>query len=70
MKIKAITMKSPGSDSDQDTLETHLKEIRLKTGIEEQEGQEIEKKKKREEMPGHDKAKGGRSCWWKGVLED
>lgn len=55
-------MKSPGSDSDQDTLETHLKEIRLKTGIEEQEGQEIEKKKKREEMPGHDKAKGGRSC--------
>lgn len=51
MEIKAITMKGPGSDSDQDTLETHLKEIRFKTGIEEQERQEIEKKEKSEEMP-------------------
>lgn len=38
MKIKALTTKSPGSDSNQDTLETHLKEVSFKRGIEQQEG--------------------------------
>lgn len=55
MKIKATTTKSPGSDSNQDALQTHLKEVSFKRGIEQQEGKKWRRRKRKKKC--HDVTK-------------